>query len=392
MWKRTDAPTLGAQTRRSFNWLAFLLSSATVLYTVGCAVVPGNDVYKTRITGKSSIPLPVETPQGELPAYITVQRITTDLIIENSKALREIPPPPPPAPAAPYDYRLGPGDVVNIIVWDHPELTMPAGEFRSAGDSGTVVSEDGTIYFPYVGVIKAAGLTTGQLRNILTQRLSATIENVQLEVRVADFRSQRIYVVGEVENPGILPITDVPMTMIEAVNQAGGFTTSADRSAVTLTRGNSTRLIDLLALYENGDTSQNVRLEHGDVVMVRDDKFNKIFVLGAVRRAGSQQMQRHQMSLAEVLSDAGDIDQYQANPYQIYVYRGGDRPQIFHLASKSPDGMLLAERFVMKPRDVVYVDAADIVRWNRVISLLLPTTNYLRDLQNLDVNQGLGGN
>jgi polysaccharide export outer membrane protein len=181
------------------------------------------------------------------------------------------------------------------------------------------------------------------------------------------------------------------MTMVEAVNQAGGFTDSADRSAVTLTRGNSTRLIDLLALYEKGDTSQNVRLEHGDVVMVRNDEFNKIFVLGAVRSHGSQQMQRHQMSLAEILSDAGNIDQWQANPYQIYVYRGGDRPEIFHLSSKSPDGMLLAERFVMKPRDLVYVDAADIVRWNRVISLLLPTSNYLNNLQNTDFSGGLGG-
>lgn len=392
---RTQTQPSGRQNWRSTHWLMLGLTTTATLFLVACgAVVPGNDVYKTRITGESSIPLPVETPQGEVPAHIRVQRITTDFIIEQTKALRQQPPPAPtptptPTPAVHYDYRLGPADVINIIVWDHPELTMPAGEFRTAEQSGTVISEDGTIYFPFVGVIKVSGLTTGQLRDILTKKLSATIENVQLEVRVAAFRSQRIYVVGEVDSPGIIPITDVPMTMIEAVNRAGGFSDSADRSAVTLTRGNSTRIIDLLALYDEGDLSQNVLLQDGDIVKVRDDNFKKIFVLGAVRRNGSLQMQRHKMSLAEVLSDAGNIDQFTANPYQIYVYRGGDRPEIYHLASKSPDGMLLAERFEMKPRDVVYVDAADIVRWNRVISLLLPTSNYLQNLQNLDVNQGL---
>ncbi|MGB5734778.1 MAG: polysaccharide export protein [Thiohalocapsa sp.] len=389
MRNRTKSQPLGNQHRRSLARLAVCLLTAAALQIAGCAIVPGNDLGKLRRAGESNIQVPVATPQGEVPANIKVQQITAELIIAKAKALRAQPSPPAPAPLH-QDYRLGPGDVINVIVWDHPELTMPAGEFRSAEQSGTVVSEDGTIYFPYAGVIKVAGLTTGQVRNILTQKLSSTIENVQLEVRVAAYRSQRVYVVGEVTRPGIVPITDVPMTMVEAVNQAGGFTDQADRSTVTLTRGDETRPVDLLALYEQGDTSQNAMLRSGDIVSVPDRSSKKVFVLGAVNRPGSQLMDRHSVSLTEALSDAADINQFQANPYQIYVLRGGERPEIYHLASKSPDAMLLADRFELLPRDVVYVDAADIVRWNRVISNLLPTTTILNNLEGLNFQYGAG--
>lgn len=353
----------------------------------GCAVIPGNDVAKMRATKQSSIPLPVETPDGEVPAYIQIQPITADLVIHQERGFfpdasvsRE--------PPAHQDYRLGAGDVVNVIVWDHPELTMPAGEFRSAEQSGSVVSEAGTIYFPYAGVVQAAGLTVNELRDKLTGLLSSTIENVQLEVRVAAYRSQRIYVVGEVQKPGIVPITDVAMTVIEAINLAGGFGESADQKNVVLTRGGNTRRVDLQALYEHGDTSQNLLLRHGDILSVPDRGYNKIFVLGAVNRPGSKPMGRHRVTLAEALGDAQDVQQYAANPHQIYVLRGGDQPAIYHLASKSPDALLLADRFILKPRDVVYVDAASIIRWNRLVSNILPTTNVLNSVEGLGFRYG----
>ena len=354
--------------------LTVLLTSALVLS--GCAIIPGNDVYGIRMSGKSDVKLPVETAEGTVPANVTVRPITAELIIQKEKELRSAPE-KPYVPPRHQDYRLAAGDIINIIVWDHPELTIPAGEFRSAEQSGTVVAEDGTIFFPFAGVIKVQGLTLRQVRQILTEKLSPTIENVQLEVRVAAYRSQRVYVVGEVLRPGIVPVTDIALTMVEAVNQAGGFSPEADHRHITLTRAGKTSQIDLLALYEDGDTSQNVALKNGDIVNIPDRRFNKVFVLGAVNTPGSQLMNKRRLTLTEALSDAADIDQLIANPNQIYVLRGGDKPEIYHLASKSPDALLLADRFPLQPRDVVYVDAADIVRWNRLISNLLPTDNVL---------------
>ncbi|MFZ2168392.1 MAG: polysaccharide biosynthesis/export family protein, partial [Methylococcaceae bacterium] len=192
-----------------------------------------------------------------------------------SKAKRQAPAKIPSA-----QYRVGPRDILNITVWEHPELTIPAGEFRSADTAGTTVGEDGNIFFPYAGVVKAAGRTVEDIRDELTRKLAVYIEQVQLDVRVTSYRSQRVYVVGEVATPGIQLVKDIPLTVLEAINSSGGLKAEADARNITLTRGDKIYNVNLLALYEGGDLSQNVTLQHGDVLNVPDREFNKIFVLG----------------------------------------------------------------------------------------------------------------
>jgi polysaccharide export outer membrane protein len=120
--------------------------------------------------------LPVQQGDALAPANVKIKPITAELIIDMFKAAR---PPSATAPACQAatknarvsgskdpgpvpEYRLGPGDIISIIVWDHPELTIPAGSFRTAEQAGTVVAEDGTIFFPYAGVIKVQGKTTSE--------------------------------------------------------------------------------------------------------------------------------------------------------------------------------------------------------------------------------------
>ncbi|MCB1921412.1 MAG: SLBB domain-containing protein, partial [Candidatus Competibacteraceae bacterium] len=220
--------------------------------------------------------------------------------------------------------------------------------------------------------------TTREVRNLLTQPLSKFIELVQLDVRVAAYRSKRVYVVGEVVKPGLREITDIPMTLIEAINRSDGFTGQADPANITLTRQGQTFRVDLQALYENGAVDQNIPLEPGDIVNVPDRQLNKVFVLGEVQNPGSFIMNKRRKTLAEAIGDAGDVLHTTANPQQIFVMRGQiDQPEIYHLDSRSPDALLLADRFPLQPRDIVYVDTADVVRWNRVITNILPTATLL---------------
>ena len=129
-------------------------------------------------------------------------------------------------------------------------------------------------------------------------------------------------------------------------------------------------------MYEDGNTRQNILLQAGDVVNVPARQFNKIFVLGSVNDPGSYIMNKRRKTLAEALGDAGDIDQFIANAHQIFVLRGGqDIPEIYHLNSETPDALLLADRFPLRARDVVFVDEADLVRWNKLLALITPTTN-----------------
>ena len=326
---------------------------------------------------RSNIRLPVKDGEGGQPENVSIRPITAELIMEQERDFYPQKGVPDPQ-SENYNYTLGPGDILSIIVWDHPELTIPAGAERSAEQSGTVVNENGTIYYPYAGIVRVAGLNVREVRDLLTKALSRVIENVQLEVRMAEFRSKRIYVVGEVRNPGIKRVTDIAPTVLEMVNQADGFTDEADYRNITLTRKEKTYRIDLLALYENGNVEQNVLLEPGDVINVPDRQLNKIFVLGEVNNPGSLLMNKSRKTLAEAISDAGDVNNNTADPSQIFIMRGNNgTPEVYHLDARTPDAMLLADRFPLQPRDVIYVDVAEIVRWNRVISNVLPTLNSL---------------
>lgn len=366
-----------------------LLSLAVVLGALaGCAIIPGTETYNMR--EQSSVPLPVKQGDEVVPGNVKVKAITAELIIEMDKALKnkaptdkggQIASPGKFTVADMADYKIGPGDILNITVWDHPELTIPAGPYRTADVSGNLVTEDGTIYYPYAGIIPVVGKTARQVRDILAQKLSKYIEKVQLDVRITAFRSKRVYVVGEVKTPGQQELNDVPASILDAVSRAGGFTTESDYSQVLLTRNGTTWRVDLQALYEDGAVDQNLRLEPGDIVNVPDRALNKVFVLGEVQKPGSYFMNKKRITLAEALADAGYVNQLTSNPAWIFVMRGqADSPELFHLNSKSPDSLVLADRFPLRPRDIVYVDAAEVARWNRVISNILPTATMLNTI------------
>ena len=284
-----------------------------------------------------------------------------------------------------YEYRVGPQDILNITVWDHPELTIPAGEFRTAEAAGHLVAEDGTIFYPFVGKIKVAGLTVAEIREKLTAGISDQIRNPQLDVRVAAYRSQRVYVVGEVTNPGVQPVTDIALTVLEAIGHAGDVTADSDMTNVTLTRGSATYDVDLVAMYEYGDLSQNVVLQDGDILSIPDRNLQKVFVLGAVSEPQTQLMHKGRLTLAEALSDAGGVSEETADASEVYVVRGTDTgPQIYRLNARSPGALVLADQFNLVARDIVYVETSSEIRLAERLIRLGALSEVLRDFSGTD--------
>jgi polysaccharide export outer membrane protein len=347
-----------------------ILISMLLILLSGCA--PGMSMVSAPETPNVKI-VPI-TPRLIYDQQVNAQRKINGTAIEKrSKDLLD------------YQYKIGPYDVLSIIVWDHPELTIPAGEFRSAEAAGHLVAENGTIFYPYVGAVQVAGKTVAEVRKMLTKLISRTITRPQLDVRVAAFRSQKAYVVGEVATPGLQPITDSPLTVVEAINNAGGVTENADMLNVTLSRDGVIYDINLQAMYEMGDTSQNFILENGDILQVPDTNLQKVFVLGEVASPSSYLMHKGRMTLSEALSDAGGVDRISSNPAKVFVIRGGAKtPEIFHLDAESPEALILGDQFKLRPRDVVYVETAGVTSWNRVISQLLPTTQLLENLSTIE--------
>ena len=174
--------------------------------------------------------------------------------------------------------------MLSVTVWDHPELTIPAGEFRSPESTGHPVTSDGKMFYPHVGTIAVGGKTLPEVREELTQRLTRVIQNPQLDVRVASFRGKKVQVTGEVMGPAALPINDVPMRALDAITFAKGFTPEADMQNVILTRAGKTYRLDLQAVNERGQVGNNWLLQDGDVLHVTDRRENRVFVLGEVKK------------------------------------------------------------------------------------------------------------
>jgi len=285
-----------------------------------------------------------------------------------------------------YKYRIGPQDILNVVVWNHPELSNPLGNFQDIQNMGRLVREDGTIFYPYAGVIKVSGMTIEAIRNTLVERLRPYIQNPQIDVRVVGFRSKRVYVSGEVKQPGIVPITDVPLTLIEAINASGGFDERADQGTAVLTRNGTRYPINLFDLYNNG--RGNLLLQDRDVVYVPNNEANKVFVMGEVKKQSAVYIDKGSLSLADALSQSEGIDLTTANTKEIYVIRASTPPQadvepatiqplIYHLDAHLIPSLMLAGEFQLQPRDVIFVSTTSVVRFNRVVQQILPTIQTL---------------
>jgi polysaccharide export outer membrane protein len=283
----------------------------------------------------------------------------------------------------PQPYTIGPGDHLAITVWDHPELVMPVttmsgttiATLGTTTPTGYTVSADGKLQFPYAGDIKVAGLTEMQARDLLARKLAHYIKKPEITLRVLNYRSQRAYVDGEVKSPGIVPIDDIPLSLAEALNRAGGITPIGDQSRISIARAGKTFRVNLPRLIADGVDPSRVILANGDILRVYSRDDTKVFVVGEVNKPAALQMRNGRLTLSEALGEAEGVNPTTANASQIYVIRNAsaDEPLVYHLDAKSPVMLALAESFELKAKDVVYVDATAIVRFNRVMSLILPT-------------------
>uniref|UniRef100_UPI0038BB10CD polysaccharide biosynthesis/export family protein n=1 Tax=Paraburkholderia agricolaris TaxID=2152888 RepID=UPI0038BB10CD len=286
---------------------------------------------------------------------------------------------------APQAYTVGPGDVLQIVVWDHPEIAAALGSAQTQSSSrpadpmsGFVVDQSGKLTFPYAGTLQVAGLRVEEVQQRVTAALAKYLVKPQVTVRMASYRAHQVYVDGEVHSPGVLAVNDVPMTFYEAISRAGGFSDTADQSDIVLVRDGVSRRVNLTRMLAEGLSPSQLYLKPGDLLRVVSRDENTVYVMGEVNKPISAIPRRTgRITLADALSQAGSVNSSTADAAQMFVIRGSltEAPQVFHLDGSSPVAMLIAKEFDLEPKDVVYVDGSGLVRFNRVLSLLMPLVN-----------------
>ena len=283
----------------------------------------------------------------------------------------------------PSPYKIGPGDVLQITVWDHPELAAAVGQVTQVNRPadavpGFLVDEEGNVQFPYAGTLHVAGKDSETVQREVHAKLSEVFLKPEVTVRIASFRAAQVYIDGEVHTPGAQQINDIPMSLTEAINRAGGVTANADTGRVSLTRGGVTYPINVADLIAHGRNPSNIYLKNGDMLHIPSRDDNGIFLMGEVNHPATiMPMKDGRLTLSQAVSLAGSLNLNTADAAQLFVIRDARsaNPQIYHLDATSPVSMLLANQFELQPNDVVYVDNNGLVRFNRVLSLLLPAIN-----------------
>lgn len=209
------------------------------------------------------------------------------------------------------NYVVGPGDVLAVHVFYEPQLS---GSFR--------VENDGQFSYPFLGRVSAGGRSVASIATLLKDRLSeGYLRNPQVTVDVEQFRSQNIFVMGEVRTPGKY-ILSGSITLLDALAQAGSPTPSAGGEVLILhpkmigggptlpsqADADVTRVN--LREIEDGRLSRNVTIRDGDTIFV--PKAERFFVTGMVRMPGSYVLERN-MTVLQAVSTAGGISERGSN-------------------------------------------------------------------------------
>ena len=280
-----------------------------------------------------------------------------------------------------YEYILGLSDVIKIDLTDTDDL-----------DGIYEIDQNGMIDLPFIGRINLDSLTLNEAQNILINIIKNFYKNPDLQINIEEYNSSKVYLVGAVQNQVTITLDQKPITLIEAAIQANFNPSSEDKLYGTsglLRRDGEVYKINLINTFKSKDERENFYLKKNDVIFI-DKNSNSIQVFGEVLQPGTYFPDMN-YSLTEIISTT-QINQLTANAKKIYVirekYDSFLEIDVFQLDTRNPINLVAGKKFRIQKGDIIFVPPAEITKWNRTISLLLPQTNLFKSYNPI-INNGL---
>lgn len=283
--------------------------------------------------------------------------------------------------------RLMGGDMINVLITDNaPE---GSGLFAPLSTGGTQmkvrVDAQGMISLPYVGHQFVAGMTLIQVEDMIRQKLKGVTTDVQAHVDLVGDLSGSVLVAGAVKAPGRFSTLQGPLTLLDAINQAGGPVMEPHLVNVTVRNGSQVETFN----YEEVLDGNNATLKpNSEVILERARK--RFVAMGAVGDPGLHDLPAQNTSLLDALGSVGGLKEANANPSGVFVFRmtetkstQAEKPLVMRIDMRDPAAIFYARQVMMQPDDTIYVTNAAVHEWQKIIAPIVQTLVLGRTIDSL---------
>jgi polysaccharide biosynthesis/export protein len=242
--------------------------------------------------------------------------------------------------AAGPEYRIGIDDIIAISIFDQKDL-----------DQVVTVRPDGKVSLLLVGEVEAGGLTVAELASRLTTQYGRTIRAAQVSVTVREIRSRPVFFPANVVRPGTIQLTQ-DLTVLQALSAVGGAIATADLESAYVLRGQTRMPVNLQAMLQKGDMSQNIKLQPGDIVVLPNADF--VYVQGEVKTPGQVKYTKG-LTVTTAIAGAGGVTPL-ASLRRVRIVRGdGPKKQILNVNVNDILNDPNAKDVPLMPNDVITV-------------------------------------
>jgi len=291
---------------------------------------------------------------------------------------------------------LGVGDVVIVTIFEAAAGGLFSGETGSVGGTKSVnlppqpVTREGTISVPYVGQVRAAGLTPAEVGKVIQTALKDKAIEPQVIVTVASSPSSFVTLAGDIGAPGQLPLALGGSRLLDTISAAGGPKGAYYNTFVTLTRKGASVTVNLGEIVR--DPRQNIYLQPNDLIYVNVDP-QVYMAFGATLRNATVPFNTDHLTLAEAVGQAGGLIDLRADPRGVFVFRYEDPdtyaairsiepdalgsppttsvgvPVVYKIDMDNPQTFFVTQRFLMRDNDVIYVSTATSVELQKLLNV-----------------------